>query len=118
MASFLAAAPVVIASLSYVSLPPSKAIVRAARLTEVTGVPVAAVDEDRVAFVLAQQVALGQRGTLVRAFRLVAEEHDLVVEPLGAERLGRFGACQPAAYDHESRHCRLQRVNPSRRCRR
>ena len=84
----------------------------------VLGVPGAGVDEDRVAFVLAQQVALGQRGALVRALRLVAEEHDLAVEPLVAERLGRLRARQPAAHDHECRHCRLQRVNPSRRCRR
>jgi hypothetical protein len=46
------------------------------------------VHEDRVAFVLAEQVALRQRGALVRALRLVAEEHDVAVEPLTAERLG------------------------------
>ena len=70
----------------------------------VLGVPLHRVHVDRVALVVAEQVSLGQRRALVREFWLGAEEHDLAVEALVAQRLGGLGPGQAGARDHEGWH--------------
>ena len=68
--------------------------------------------------VLAEQVALRQRRPLVRTLGLLADQHDPAGEALRAQGLGRLGAGQRRADDHERLlvhreppiHARSQRV--------
>src|SRR5581483_9558452 len=72
-----------------------------AQVDAVLGVPAFFVDEDRVAPLTTLQVALGQRGPFVRVVRLVADEDDLPLEPLRAERLRGPGPGERGSDDHE-----------------
>ena len=65
----------------------------------VLGVPLRRVHPGRLPLLLAEQVALGQRRSLVRRLVLVAEQHHRPVEALGAQRLGRLRAGQAGAHD-------------------
>jgi hypothetical protein len=49
----------------------------------------------------AGEVFLGEGGPLVGRVRLVADQHDLAFEILGAERLGAAAAGEPRADDHD-----------------
>src|SRR3712207_2646474 len=60
-----------------------------------------AVDVGLVAWRLAAQVVLRQGRAFVRPFGLVADEDHAAVEALGAQRLGRLGASEASADDHE-----------------
>ena len=68
------------------------------------GVPVRRVHVDRVEFLTAQQGSLGQWRALVGAFGLGAQQHDLSVEALVAQRLGGLGPGQAGAGDHNGWH--------------
>ncbi|GAA3235386.1 hypothetical protein GCM10020256_53210 [Streptomyces thermocoprophilus] len=68
----------------------------------VARVPGGLVDEDAVAFLLAEKVALGQGRTLVRVVALVADQYHAAGESLGTERLGRLRAGQAASDDDKS----------------
>jgi hypothetical protein len=79
-----------------------------AQVDRVLRVPLGGVDEGRLPRLLAEQVVLGQRRALVGHLGLVAEQHNVAGEALGAQRLRGFGAGQAAAHDHECRHASLQ----------
>ena len=82
-----------------------------AQVHVVFGVPLGSVHVDRVTAVLAEQVALGQRRALVRTLRLGAQQHDLAVESLVAQRFGGLGPGQTRADNHKGRHApRLRRA--------
>ena len=75
-----------------------------AQVDVVLGVPAGRMDEGRLSFFLAEEVALGERRSFVRAIRFAAEEHHLPVKAFRPERLCRLSASQPASHDHERRH--------------
>ena len=67
----------------------------------VVDVPAVVVDEDRLPFLGALEVALGQLRPLVRVVRLRTDEDDLPAEVLVPERFRRPGSAQRGANDHE-----------------
>ena len=71
------------------------------------------VDACRLRRDLAAQHRLGQRGSLVRGFVLVADEHDTPVEAGGAGTFSRFGAGNAGADDHERGVGRHRRLTPA-----
>ena len=68
-------------------------------------VPGGLVDEDAVALLLAEQIALGQRGAFVGVVALVADQYHPAGEALRPERLGRLRPGQPSADDDECLMC-------------
>ena len=72
-----------------------------AQLDLVVGVEARPVDEHRVPLRLAAQVLLGQRGLLVRALGLGADEHEAAVEAFLPQRVRRLGAGQAGIDDRE-----------------
>lgn len=71
------------------------------QLDVVARVPGGFVHEDAVTLLLAEEVALGQRRSLVRVVALVADQYHPPGEALGPERLGRLGAGEPSSDDDE-----------------
>jgi hypothetical protein len=67
----------------------------------VLGVPAVLVHEDRIPFLAAQQVALGQRRALIGVVRFVADEHDLPLETLRAQRFRGSNPSERRPGDHE-----------------
>ncbi len=72
-----------------------------AQVDVVRGVEALVVDVDLLAPGLAAQVLLGQRRPLVRALRFAADQHQAPFEALASQRLGRLGAGEAGADDHE-----------------
>ena len=68
-------------------------------------VPLRGMDVDLFPLGGAQQIALGQRGPVVRAFGLIPDEDDLPAEAVGAQRFGGLGAGQPGAHDDKRLLC-------------
>ena len=64
-------------------------------------VPVGVVHERRLEVVVAQEVALGQRRSLVGQVVLVAVHHDGPLEPRGPQLLDGLGRGQPGSHDDE-----------------
>jgi hypothetical protein len=82
----------------------------------VLGVPVLGVHEDAVAAGLAGEVLLGQRRAFVGPVFLVADERELPVEALLAQRFGCLGTGQSGTHDHEMSRChgyQLLHMSPS-----
>ena len=71
----------------------------------VFGVPLRGMDVDLFPLGAAQQVALRQGRSVIRAVILIADEDDLAVETVGAQRLGGLGAGQPGAHDDKCLLC-------------
>src|SRR5690606_37646839 len=68
----------------------------------VASVPGGLVHEAAVALLLAEEVPLGQRRSLVRVVALVAAQYHAAGEALRSQRLGRLGAGQSAPPAAES----------------
>lgn len=74
-------------------------------LDPVLGVPGGVVDVDAVAFLLAGQIALGQRGAFVGVVSLVPDDDHSAGESVGAEGFRGLRPGQPAADDDECPMC-------------
>lgn len=71
------------------------------QLDVVARVPGRFVDEDAVALLLAEQIALGERRALVGVVPFVADQYHAAGETLRSERLGRLRAGETATDDDE-----------------
>src|SRR5699024_91142 len=82
----------------------------------VVAVPVGIVDIGRLAWLVAEQVALRQRWALVREFALVTEHDHVTVETLLTQCFCGFRAGEAAADDHVRGlvrlHCHVPNLSP------